>query len=243
MRHSSQTRRRRLFAVAFCAAGMCQCSTQFGQLAIAQAGESTEWANESPQEVAVAADASITQSTEPISPTRTPINRSHSPSTERNSSGDARSTSWAWAWLPIVVASALWWLVSRLRSGRSHDHSVLPEGVIVPLGRRAVGGGQSVQLIRIGSRILVVTPTAEGLRTLTEITDPQEVERLVSLCLQPQQGMAGIGGLFSGRPIRPLVDSDKIDHRTTVENSRSSQAARAVSASSARSGQAAEVTR
>ncbi len=247
-------RRLLILVAAFCAAWMCLCSSHFERSACAQMTEPAEWANDNPQDVVVVNETStepnVTGPTEPVSPTRTPIDRSQTAATDRNSSGDARSTSWAWAWLPIVLASALWWLVHRLRRGKSLDHSLLPEGVIVPLGRRAVGGGQTVQLIRIGSRILVVTPTAEGLRTLTEITDPQEVERIVSLCLQPQQGMAGIGSLFSGRPIRSLADSDRPQPRTTgtaVESSRNLQADRAVHSPSARAGHAApdhsEVTR
>lgn len=147
-------------------------------------------------------DADAASATEAELELRTPIQRTEQHTSERGNSGDARTTSWVWAWLPVGIALALWWLVGRLRSSKLLAPNVLPESVIVPLGQRSIGGGRIVQLIRIGSRILVVTPTTDGLQTLSEISDPQEVERLVSLCLRPNQGNAGIASLFGTRPIQ-----------------------------------------
>ena len=191
--------------------------TWTAQVANAQVATPVEWAGGSPpaaqsdrglnSEASTQSIDSIGEDTE--SATRTPIQRSQTSNSQRESTGNARSTSWIWAWIPIGFAAALWWLVGRLRSDKVIDQGVLPDGVIAPLGRRSVGGGQVVQLIRIGSRILVVTPTTEGLRTLTEITDPQEVERLVALCLQPQQANISFGALFRGQPMKPIANPDR----------------------------------
>ena len=41
-----------------------------------------------------------------------------------------------------------------------------------------------MQLLRIGNRLLLLSVTATDARTLTEITDPSEVDRLAGLCQQ-----------------------------------------------------------
>jgi hypothetical protein len=166
----------------------------------AQDAGTAEWANERGDATSAAgvSDAELNDSQPPA---RTLIERNNT-ADGSDLTGDARRQSWNWAWVPVGLAFGLWWLVSRLRRGKPRDDQRLPEGVIASLGRRSVGGGHVVQLIRIGSRILVVTPTAEGLRTLTDITDPAEVERLVGMCLQPAGATTGIAGLFGGRAIR-----------------------------------------
>jgi flagellar biogenesis protein FliO len=45
-----------------------------------------------------------------------------------------------------------------------------------------------LQLIRLGRRLLLVSVTPEHAETLTEITDPDEVNHLTSLCRQQQSG-------------------------------------------------------
>lgn len=62
----------------------------------------------------------------------------------------------------------------------------LPPEAIQVLGQRTIGQRQMLQLIRCGSRILVVGSTAQGLTTLSEITDPVEVDYLTGLCQQQQ---------------------------------------------------------
>jgi flagellar biogenesis protein FliO len=191
----------------------------FAQDVSLQTTETAEWADDASSDTtASAAIEPAAADAQAPAVSRTPIDREHSPTSDGATEGDARSASWNWTWLVIVVASVLWWLVGRLRRRGPLDAGLLPEGVVATLGRQSVGGGQSVQLIRIGSRILVVTPTAQGLRTLSEIADPQEVERLVSLCLQPQRGMPGIGGLFGGKPI---VSLDNLNHSKNVPPARS----------------------
>ena len=64
----------------------------------------------------------------------------------------------------------------------------LPGEAFEILGRAPLGGRQQVQLMRCGSRLLLVSVTPSGAETLTEITDPPEVDRLAGLCRQSQPG-------------------------------------------------------
>ncbi len=43
-------------------------------------------------------------------------------------------------------------------------------------------GRQSMQVIRFGNKIILVAVSPNGYDTLTEITDPVEVDRLAGLC-------------------------------------------------------------
>jgi flagellar biogenesis protein FliO len=64
----------------------------------------------------------------------------------------------------------------------------LPGEAFEILGRAPLSGRQQVQLLRCGSRLLLVSITPGGAETLTEITDPLEVDRLSGLCRQSQPG-------------------------------------------------------
>lgn len=203
---TARCRRLDAIAAAVCGSVWLCCSPAFAQNSDTAAWATSEAAPSDAEGPSTSANDDAEEDS--TAPARTPIQRDQSTSA-RSSFGDMGRRSWTWAWLPIALVVVLWWIVGRVRNGKARDHNLLPEGVIVPLGRRSIGGGHVVQLIRIGSRILVVTPTAEGLKSLTEIDDPQEVERLVSLCLQPRQGSPGIAGLFGQRPIRTETQSER----------------------------------
>jgi flagellar biogenesis protein FliO len=64
----------------------------------------------------------------------------------------------------------------------------LPGEAFEILGRAPLNGKQQVQLLRCGSRLLLISVTPSGAETLTEITDPMEVDRLAGLCKQSQPG-------------------------------------------------------
>ncbi len=87
--------------------------------------------------------------------------------------------------LAVVVGLFLlvMWLVRRhLPRGMGP----LPADVFEVLGRAAVGQKQSVTLLRLGDRLLLVAISAAGIETLSEITDPDEVTRLLGICRQAQ---------------------------------------------------------
>lgn len=59
----------------------------------------------------------------------------------------------------------------------------LPGEVIEVLGRTQLDGHHSIQLVRCGPRVLVLSTDGSGaLSTLAEISDPDEVNLLVDLC-------------------------------------------------------------
>jgi flagellar biogenesis protein FliO len=58
----------------------------------------------------------------------------------------------------------------------------LPVEAFELLGRRLIEQKIAVHLIRCGNRVLVVSVSPEGARTLSEITDPEEVLRLTDAC-------------------------------------------------------------
>jgi flagellar biosynthetic protein FliO len=58
----------------------------------------------------------------------------------------------------------------------------LPSQAIELLGRQSLGGKQSLHLMRVGNKLLLVALSPGGAQTLTEITDPLEVEHLAGVC-------------------------------------------------------------
>lgn len=58
----------------------------------------------------------------------------------------------------------------------------LPQQAIELLGRQSLGGKQTLQLLRVGNKLLLIALSPGGAQTLTEITDPVEVEHLAGLC-------------------------------------------------------------
>ncbi len=76
---------------------------------------------------------------------------------------------------------------------------MLPDNVLQVLGKRYLDSRTSLQLIRCGSKILVVSNSAQhGLTTLTEITDPQEVEQITGQCLPEKATRAPVNASLSG---------------------------------------------
>ncbi|MBN2579305.1 MAG: flagellar biosynthetic protein FliO [Pirellulales bacterium] len=87
----------------------------------------------------------------------------------------------------------------------------LPGEVFENLGRAPLAGRLQVHLLRCGNKLLLVSLTPAGAETLTEITDPLEVDRLAGCCRQthPQSSSAAFRQVFeqlaprrAGRGIR-----------------------------------------
>ena len=75
------------------------------------------------------------------------------------------------------------------------------------LGRRYIDPRNSVQLIRIGSRILIVAHSPQhGMQTLSEITDPIQVDELAGRCLQSTTSSSStrFSQMLSGQLQEPL---------------------------------------
>ncbi len=58
----------------------------------------------------------------------------------------------------------------------------LPAEAVEVLGRLALGPRESARLIRLGSKLALVADSPQGLTTLLEIDQPEEVDRLTELC-------------------------------------------------------------
>lgn len=69
-------------------------------------------------------------------------------------------------------------------------NTALPNEVVEILGRAPLANRQQVHLLRCGNKLLLVCVTPNGTETLTEITDPVEVDRLAAICRQNSDGSA-----------------------------------------------------
>ncbi|QEG02016.1 Flagellar biosynthesis protein, FliO [Stieleria maiorica] len=96
----------------------------------------------------------------------------------------------------LAVFGGLVWISRRFGSSRTFQ-GALPEDVLRNLGGAAIDAKTRVTFLKVGARILVIGQTTAGdPQTLSEITDPEEVERLTNRCL----GRPEIVGRRSGYP-------------------------------------------
>jgi flagellar protein FliO/FliZ len=86
----------------------------------------------------------------------------------------------------------------------------LPSEAFEVLGRAPLAGRQNVHLLRCGNKLLLVSITPSGTETLTEITEPAEVDRLAGLCHQAgsQSSTAAFRQIFEQlAPKRPMREA------------------------------------
>ncbi|HEY2841086.1 MAG TPA: flagellar biosynthetic protein FliO, partial [Pirellulales bacterium] len=81
----------------------------------------------------------------------------------------------------IGVLFLVMWMMRRVVPGGTRR---LPTEVVDVLGHVPLGHRQQAQLIRFGKKLVLVNVTATGAETLTEVTDPDEVEHLTNLARQ-----------------------------------------------------------
>jgi flagellar protein FliO/FliZ len=74
--------------------------------------------------------------------------------------------------------------VWALRRGARKSTALLPEDAVSVLGRVPLAARQFAQLVRVGNKLILLSVTPAGAETLTEITDPVEIDRLLGLCMQ-----------------------------------------------------------
>lgn len=88
--------------------------------------------------------------------------------------------------LAIVVGSFLLFAWALRRGGRMSGRrgGQLPAEVVSVLGRVPLTGRQFAELLRVGNKLVLVSFATTGVETITEVTDPAEVDRLVGLCQQ-----------------------------------------------------------
>jgi flagellar biogenesis protein FliO len=105
-----------------------------------------------------------------------------------------------------VVVGVFLLIAWLMRRAAPQGLTRLPDEAFEVLGRAPLAGRQNVHLLRCGNKLLLVSVTPAGTETLTEITDPQEVDRLAGLCRQggPHSSTAAFKQIFEQlAPKRP----------------------------------------
>src|SRR4030095_1870078 len=103
--------------------------------------------------------------------------------------------------LAIVLGlfAVLVWFSKRFAPAGS---AALPKEAVELLGQAPLAGKQTMQLIRVGNRLLLVALAATGATTLTENTDSLEGEQLGRLC---RRGKADSASASFGRVLSQLA--------------------------------------
>jgi len=99
--------------------------------------------------------------------------------------------------------------IKLLRRGMPGVKQRLGRDVVEVLGQTPLAPRQTLQVIRFGNKILLVAMSPDRCDTLTEITDPLEVDRLAGMCQQAQAGSSTktFGEMFRQvTSIRPVAN-------------------------------------
>jgi len=85
-----------------------------------------------------------------------------------------------------IVIGAFLLFAWALRGGSrgAAKRGMLPADAVSVLGRVALTGKQIAELLRVGNKLVLVAITPTGAETITEVTDPVEVDRLMGICQQ-----------------------------------------------------------
>jgi flagellar biogenesis protein FliO len=187
----------KILALCFALVAMCQHVAQAQEIELSQPSRFTtagaaasSHGNDSPAEVApanflAAAEADADRGGIPLAPPRERVSREL---TQPRSVGNSSTVTTILASLGLVIGIFLvfaWFL----RRTMPRSLLRLPGEVVEQLGRTPLSGKQNLHLLRVGRKLLLVAVTPLGAETLTEISDPDEVERLTALC--KQQGTHG----------------------------------------------------
>ncbi len=83
--------------------------------------------------------------------------------------------------LAIVIGGYLALVVAMRKFGGGASRAI-PTDVVDVVGHVPYGAKQQLQLVRLGSKLLLLISGPDGTQPIGEITDPDEVDHLVSLC-------------------------------------------------------------
>ncbi len=112
-----------------------------------------------------------------------------------------------WTRHPVAAAAISFGLVLlgygllRKMGGRSSTRRPgrLPRQVIELVGFVPLSPRQQLQLVRLGSKLVLVAVSANGAEPLAEVTDPVEVDQILAACNSGQSALASAIGRWSGR--------------------------------------------
>jgi flagellar biogenesis protein FliO len=77
-----------------------------------------------------------------------------------------------------------------LRRNMPKSTRLLPAEVVEVLGRAPLAGRQQMHLIRFGHKLVLAAISPAGVDTISEVTDPAEVDRLAGYCEQTRSASA-----------------------------------------------------
>jgi len=129
--------------------------------------------------------------------------------------------------LSVVVLLALG-IAKLLGKSPAHPGSARTASPVDVLHRQNIDGKNGLCIVRVGSRLLVLSSSANGLSPLSEITDPVEVEALTIELHAARESSDGALGLVSrwldrsrpepeATPSRPVSASDSVSGLTVRE--------------------------
>lgn len=119
---------------------------------------------------------------------------------------------WGFLALLIVFAAVIWWL-RRNPATRKYFGG----GPVKVLTRAYLAPRQAVYLVKVGERVILVGSGNEGMRTLLEIADQGEVNRLMAQVEEANpQSMTNTfrQALATATPSRPSADPPPVARRT-----------------------------
>jgi flagellar biogenesis protein FliO len=89
-----------------------------------------------------------------------------------------------------IVSGLFFGLIWFMRRGMPKGTRLVSSEVVEVLGRAPLGGRQQVHVVRFGNKLLLVSLSPGGAETLSEITEPVEVDRLAGICQQSHSNSA-----------------------------------------------------
>ena len=154
---------------------------------------------------------------EPSHAATTPLPRRSDAATRTNAHN---ATGWSATVWPLLIVVGLIVVGARwLKSKAPTTARGLPNEVFEVLGRKAIDPRTSIVLARCGSRLLVLSLSPHGLNTLSEITDPVEIDCLAGLCHatpRDQSLVETFRSLLHKRPAAKPLDQRFVARQTSL---------------------------
>jgi flagellar biogenesis protein FliO len=84
----------------------------------------------------------------------------------------------------VLVIGLFLLCASMMRRGGPSPTSPLPRDAVAVLGRIPLTPKQFAHLLQVGNKLVLVSITGDRTDTITEVTDPVEVDRLLTMCMK-----------------------------------------------------------
>jgi flagellar protein FliO/FliZ len=160
--------------------------------------------------------ADTSSRTSQLLPPRTSERKPTDPKTTAAAPKTRSTTANWWTSLGGLVAVLALVLLSAklLRKSLPAAQKGLPPEVIRVLGRKPLDYRHTIHLVRCGSKLLVLGSSQEGLTTLSEITDPVEIDYLAGMCESRESQTLGQG---FGQFFRKYQNAGPVEAEEPVE--------------------------